>query len=118
MQAPVSPPPTDLPQDASQYPTPSTAVDDVTAVEQGIPPRREAPPVPSGVITAEMGKEYCKKLIDLYPEVFDGKKGHFKGVQAELFIKEGHEDLLKKAGVRPPARIPYGLMDINLLISY
>ena len=97
---------TDLSQDNTSCPAPLTADDDVTAVDQSIPPRRQAPPVPAGVITEEMGKKYCRELINLYPEIFDGKKGHFRGVQAELFIKEGHEELLKKKGVRPPAKVP------------
>ena len=90
-------------------PVPEQSDGDSTAVR--IPPRRKAPPIPEGVITQKMGKEYCKKLCKLYGEVFDGKKGQFKGVQAELFIKEGHEEALKKKGVRPPARVPHGLID-------
>ena len=102
---------TDLPQHTSSCPTPSTADDDATAAGQSIPPRRQAPPLPAGVMTEEMGRKYCRELCNLYPEIFDGQKGHFKGVQAELFIKEGHEELLKKKGVRPPAKVPYGLID-------
>ena len=63
---------TDLPQDDAGCPAPVTADDVTTAVDQSIPPRRQAPPVPVGVITEEMGKKYCKELIDLYPEIFDG----------------------------------------------
>ena len=41
--------------------------------------------------------------------MFDGQKGQFRGAQAQLFVKDGHWDKLKKIGVRPPAKVPYGL---------
>ena len=47
-------------------------------------------------------------ICNLYPEVFDGKPGHFKGAEARMYVKEGHEDALMSVGLRPPAKIPYG----------
>ena len=33
------------------------------------------------------------------------------GVEAVMLVKEGHLDKLMKVGVRPPAKIPYGMED-------
>ena len=40
-------------------------------------------------ISQEMGIEYCQKLCDLYPEVFDDSKGCFKGAEATMVLKPG-----------------------------
>ena len=54
---------------------------------------------------------YCRLICQQYPEVFDGKKGQFKGAQAQLYVKDGHWDKLKKTGIRPPAKVPYGIQE-------
>ena len=41
--------------------------------------------------------------------MFDGGKGNFRGAEATMHIKPGHMEQLQKLGVRPPAKIPYGL---------
>ena len=41
--------------------------------------------------------------------MFDGEKGHFRGAEATMFVKEGHMDALRKVGVRPAAKKPYGM---------
>ena len=33
----------------------------------------------------------------------------YKGAEGTMYVKEGHKELLKKTGVRPAAKIPYGL---------
>ena len=69
--------------------------------------QRPIPPAPSGVITQEIGEAYCKKICDeVFPELFDGGLGEFKGVTADIKIKEGHEKYLK---VMPCAKVPHGI---------
>ena len=81
--------------------------DDVTtAAGTALPQRRKLPPPPTGAVTQKQGEEYCKLICQQYPEVFDGKKGQFKGAQAQLYVKDGHWDKLKKTGIRPPAKVP------------
>ena len=75
------------------------------------PPRRELPDLPDGPITQEVGIEYCKKLCDLYPEVFDNTQGCFKGVSATLVLKPGGLEAILKSGPRPCVKIPFGLED-------
>ena len=87
-----------------QFSTPVTA-------GAALPERRKLPPPPTGVVTQKQGEDYCRLICQQYPEVFDGKKGQFKGAQAQLFVKDGHWDLLKKTGIRPPAKVPYGLQE-------
>ena len=50
-------------------------------------------------------------ICDTYPEVFDGKLGLFIGASANMYVKPGHEDAIMNVGVRPPAKIAYGLQD-------
>ena len=78
------------------------AGDRLTTLQQ-----RPLPPPPTGVITQEIGEAYCKKICDeVFPELFDGGLGTFKGVTAEIKIKEGHEKYLK---VLPCAKVPHGI---------
>ena len=92
-----------------------TASDVTTAVvamqEAGnnptMPEKRKIPPLPSGDISQEEGEAFCRMICDTYPEVFDGKKGTFRGAEATMFIKPGHMEELMKVGARPPAREPY-----------
>ena len=58
-----------------------------------------------------MGIEYCQKLCDLYPEVFDDSKGCFKGAEATMVLKPGGLEAIKKSGPRPVCKVPYGLED-------
>ena len=44
-----------------------------------------------------------------YPEVFNDEKGEFLGAEAVMLVKEGRMDKLLEVGVRPPAKIPYGM---------
>ena len=48
-------------------------------------------------------------ICDIYPEVFDGKKGQFHRAKATMFIKEGHYDELVKIGAKSAAKEPHGL---------
>ena len=75
------------------------------------PPRRTLPPPPTGNITQEMGEQHCRTICDTYPEVFDGGSGLFKGAWANMYVKPGHEEALMNVGVRPPAKVVYGLKD-------
>ena len=74
-----------------------------------LPEKRELPPFPTGDISQAEGEAFSRLICDIYPEVFDGEKGTFKGAEATMFIKEGHMDALRKVGVRPAAKKPYGL---------
>ena len=85
--------------------------DVTTAAGTVLPQRRKLPPPPTGAVTQKQGEEYCRIICQQYPEVFDGKKGQFKGAQAQLYVKDGHWDKLKKTGIRPPAKVPYGLQE-------
>ena len=76
-----------------------------------MPEKRTIPPPPPGKLTQEQGEEYCRLICSYYPEVFDGQKGTFKGAEATIHIKDGHRELIKKSGLRPPAKMPYGLED-------
>ena len=58
-----------------------------------------------------MGIEYCKKLCDVYHEVFDNSKGCFKGASASMVLKPGGLDAIVKSGPRPVCKVPYGLED-------
>ena len=73
------------------------------------PPRRPLPPQPTGVITKEIGREYCYKLCGVYPELFTDGLGKLIGGDAEIRIKPGHENSF--GGVRPAAKVPYGVQD-------
>ena len=48
-------------------------------------------------VTQEEGErsflEICKSRG--FPELFDGKQGLFRGIQARIYLKEGHEQYLK-----------------------
>ena len=70
--------------------------------------KKKLPPMPQGDVSQE-GEAYCRIISDTYSEVFDGQKGTFRGAETTMFIKEGHEDIIKKIGVCPAAKIPYGL---------
>ena len=59
-------------------------------------------------VTQEEGEKHCLEICKQYPEVFDGKQGLFKGVEATIYLKEGHEQYLK---VRPPAKVPHGIKE-------
>ena len=76
-----------------------------------LPEKRKLPPFPEGDMTQQEGEAFCRLICETYPEVFDGQKGLFRGAEATMFVKEGHLDQLKKTGVRPAAKIPYGLED-------
>ena len=79
------------------------------ATDPSWPPRRELPKLPDGPISEEMAREYCQKLCDLYPEVFDGQKGCFKDATAILTLKPGGLEAITKSGLRPTCKKPYGL---------
>ena len=82
----------------------------VTSQLQPPPPvKRSLPPPPTGKVTQEQGEAYCCLICDTYPGVFDGGKGNFCGAEATMHIKPGHMEQLQKLGVRPPAKILYGL---------
>ena len=49
------------------------------------------------------------KLCAVYSEVFDGDKGCFKGAEALMTLKPGGLEQIKKSGVSPPAKCPFGL---------
>ena len=68
---------------------------------------RSLPPFPTGNVTQEEGEAYCKQLCkEEFSELFDGGIGLFKNVEAEFYIKPGHEKFLK---VYPPAKVPHGI---------
>ena len=70
---------------------------------------RQIPPPPErNEVSQEEGEAYCKRLFDAFPGLTDGKQGTFKGVEAEIHIKPGHEQFLKVLG---PAKVPHGLKD-------
>ena len=75
------------------------------------PPRRMLPPPPTGDVTQEEGERYCKLICDTYPEVFNEGRGCFKGTEARMHVKEGHMDALYQVGLRPCAKVPYGIQD-------
>ena len=79
-----------------------------SVVEPENPPKLEFK-IPDGHISQAMGEELCKKLCGLYPSVFDGGLGLFKGAEARMHVKPGHEDALKSVGLRPCAKTAYGL---------
>ena len=64
---------------------------------------------PEGKMTKQQGEHWCKQICDLYPTIFNSEKGEFKGVTANITVKEGMLDKVQQIGVRPPAKIPYGL---------
>ena len=74
-----------------------------------LPQKRTLPPMPKGEMTKPMAKARCKQICDLYPKVFNDEKGDFLGAEAVMLVKEGHMEKLLKVGVRPPAKIPYGM---------
>ena len=53
------------------------------------PPRRPMPPMPEGEITQQVGEEFCRRICGVYPEVFNGGKGHFLGADATMILKPG-----------------------------
>ena len=57
-------------------------------------------------VTQEAGEAQCRQICKQFPELFDGKLGLFKGVEARIHLKEGHEKYLK---VRPPAKVAHGI---------
>ena len=65
--------------------------------------------MPKGKMTKPMAKARCKQICDLYPEVFNDEKGEFLGTETVMLVKDGHMEKLLKVGVRPPAKIPYGM---------
>ena len=75
------------------------------------PDRKSLPPLPKGEIIQEVDEAYCKQICQLYPEVFDGGKGTFKGAEATMYVKDGNIGKIKQGGLRPCAKIPYGLDD-------
>ena len=83
----------------------------VPSTVPALPEMRVLPPLPEGEITKDMGKARCKLICDIYPEVFNEDKGEFLGAEATMLVKEGHMEKLLQVGVRPPAKIPYGLED-------
>ena len=94
---------------------------DVTAAASATEP--ENPPklefkIPDGTISQSMGEELCKKLCGLYPTVFDGGLGLFKGAEARMHVKPGHEDALRSVGLRPPTKVAYGLQnEVNVKVD-
>ena len=101
-----------LPAKISRAISPTTVPSDAHDVIASWPPRRKLPELPDGPISQELGIEYCKKLCDLYHEVFDSDtKGCFKGVSAVLVLKEGGLEAIVKSGPRPNAKVPFGLED-------
>ena len=58
-------------------------------------------------VTQEEGERKCLEICKSrgFPELFDGKQGLFRGVEARIYLKEGHEQYLK---VRPTAKVPHG----------
>ena len=84
------------------YPTASSAV-------PALPEMRKLPPMPEGDVSQEDGEAYCRIICNMYPEVFDGQKGTFRDAEATMYIKEGHEEIIKRIGVLKAANIPYGL---------
>ena len=81
---------------------------DKSVAEPEDPPKLDFK-IPDGPISQAMGEELCKKLCGLYPTVFDGGLGLFKGAEAHMHVKPGHEDALRSVGLRPPAKVAYGL---------
>ena len=79
------------------------------ATDSKWPARRELPQLPDGPISEEMGREYCLELCEVYHEVFDGSKGCFKDASATLELKPGGYEAIKKSGLRPTCKRPYGL---------
>ena len=69
---------------------------------------RQIPPPPTGEISQMEGEAYCRKLFETFPELTDGTQGTFKGVEAEIHLKPGHEKFLK---VMPYAKVPHGIKD-------
>ena len=102
-----SPPPASIPAQTSFEAGKPADASDVTSW----PPRRDLPELPVGPITQEVGIEYCKKLCDVYHEVFDNTKGCFKGATATMVLKPGGLDEILKSGPRPACKKPYGLDD-------
>ena len=60
-------------------------------------------------MTKPMAKARFKQICDLYPKVFNEEKGEFLGAEAVMLVKDGYMEELMKVGVRPPAKIPYGM---------
>ena len=75
------------------------------------PERKELPQLPEGEITQEVGEAYCRQICQMYPSVFDGGKGVFKGAEATMYVKPGHLEKIKQGGLRSAAKVPYGLQD-------
>ena len=96
-------------QDSAKQSATTPASPATAAVQMQLPEKRKLPEFPKGDISQAEGEAFCKLICDTYPEVFDGKKGHFRGAEATIYVKEGHMELLKKTGARPAAKIPYGM---------
>ena len=86
---------------------PATSV--VPSTVPALPEKRVLPPLPEGEVTKAVGETRCKLICDTHPKVFDKEKGEFLGAEATMLVKEGHMEKLLQVGVRPPAKIPYGL---------
>ena len=67
------------------------------------------PPMPEGEITQRVGEEFCKRICNTYPEVFNNEKGNFLGANATMILKPGGLEKIKQSGFRPAAKVPYGL---------
>ena len=92
-----------------QHHTPASTTAAASQSDATLPEKRTLPPLPRGEITKPVAKARCKQICDLYPEVFDDEKGEFLGAEAVMLVKDGHMEKLMKVGVRPPAKIPYGM---------
>ena len=81
------------PSSSPPQPTPPQRVPQADPVQTGAsddviwPERRPMLPLQEGEITQEIGEEFCKRICAVYPEVFDGGKGHFLGADATMFLK-------------------------------
>ena len=65
--------------------------------------------MPEGEITQRVGEEFCKRICNMYPEVFNNEKGNFLGANATMILKPGGLEKIKQSGFRPAAKFLYGL---------
>ena len=68
----------------------TTALTEILKPE--LPEMRTLPPLPEGEMTEAQSRAKCKQICELYPEVFDGKKGELVDGEAEILVKDGHYD--------------------------